>query len=66
MDTFKARGDVISIGPFADRGNLAIFRTRDAAEAFVKQALGVLAARSLVGRHTPKGFMNAPWRLPRR
>ncbi len=30
------------------------------------QALGVLAARSLVGRHTPKGFMNAPWRPPGR
>jgi uncharacterized protein YciI len=25
------------IGPFADRGNMAIFRTREAAEAFVKQ-----------------------------
>jgi uncharacterized protein YciI len=37
VDTFKARGDVIGIGPFADRGNMAIFRTRDAAEAFVKQ-----------------------------
>jgi len=37
VETFKARGDVIGIGPFADRGNMAIFRTRDAAEAFVKQ-----------------------------
>ena len=37
VDTFKAGGDVIGIGPFADRGNMAIFRTRDAAEAFVKQ-----------------------------
>jgi uncharacterized protein YciI len=37
VDTFIARGDVIGIGPFADRGNMAIFRTRDAAEAFVKQ-----------------------------
>ena len=37
VDTFKARGDMIGIGPFADRGNMAIFRTRDAAEAFVKQ-----------------------------
>jgi len=37
VDTFKARGEVIGIGPFADRGNMAIFRTRDAAEAFVKQ-----------------------------
>lgn len=37
VDAFKARGDVIGIGPFADRGNMAIFRTREAAEAFSKQ-----------------------------
>ena len=37
VDVFVARGDVIGIGPFKDRGNLAIFRTREAAEAFVKQ-----------------------------
>jgi len=36
-DTFINRGDIIGIGPFADRGNMAIFRTREAAEAFVKQ-----------------------------
>jgi uncharacterized protein YciI len=28
---------VIGIGPFADRGNMAIFRTREAAEEFVQQ-----------------------------
>ena len=37
VDAFVAKGDVIGIGPFADRGNMAIFRTREAAEAFVKQ-----------------------------
>ena len=37
VDTFKARGEVIGIGPFADRGNMGIFRTREAAEAFAKQ-----------------------------
>jgi uncharacterized protein YciI len=37
VDQFKARGEVIGIGPFADRGNMAIFRTREAAEAFVTQ-----------------------------
>ena len=36
-EAFIARGDVIGIGPFADRGNMAIFRTRAAAEEFVKQ-----------------------------
>jgi uncharacterized protein len=37
VDAFIARGEVIGIGPFADRGNMAIFRTREAAEAFTKQ-----------------------------
>jgi hypothetical protein len=36
VDAFKERGEVIGIGPFADRGNMAIFRSREAAEAFVK------------------------------
>ena len=37
VEAFQARGEVIGIGPFADRGNMAIFRTREAAEAFAKQ-----------------------------
>ena len=38
VDRFASRGDVIGIGPFSDRrGNMAIFRTRDAAEQFVKE-----------------------------
>lgn len=38
VDAFVARGEVIGIGPFGDRtGSLAIFRSREAAEAFVKQ-----------------------------
>ena len=37
VDTFVDRGEVIGIGPFADRGNMAIFRTREAAEAFVRE-----------------------------
>jgi uncharacterized protein len=36
VETFKARGEVIGIGPFADRGNMGIFRTREAAEAFAR------------------------------
>jgi uncharacterized protein YciI len=36
VERFVARGDVIGIGPFADLGNMAIFRTRAAAEEFVK------------------------------
>lgn len=38
VDAFVARGDVIDIGPFADRtGSMAIFRSREAAQAFVEQ-----------------------------
>jgi uncharacterized protein len=37
VDVFKGRGEVVGIGPFADRGNMAIFRSREAAEAFVKE-----------------------------
>lgn len=37
VSAFVARGEVIGIGPFTDRGNMAIFRTREAAEAFAKQ-----------------------------
>jgi uncharacterized protein YciI len=37
VDAFVARGEVIGIGPFADLGNMAIFRTREAAESFSKQ-----------------------------
>ena len=37
VDAFIARGEVIGIGPFADRGNMAIFRTRAAAEEFSRQ-----------------------------
>ena len=37
VEVYQGRGDVIGIGPFADRGNMAIFRSREAAEAFVKE-----------------------------
>ena len=37
VEQFVSRGEVIGIGPFADRGNMAIFRTRAAAEEFARQ-----------------------------
>ena len=39
VDAFVARGDVLGIGPFLDagRGNMAIFRSHAAAEAFVQE-----------------------------
>lgn len=36
-DKYIAKGEVIGIGPFTDRGNMAIFKTREAAEEFVKE-----------------------------
>ena len=35
VDKYIQRGEVIGIGPFMDRGNMAIFRSRAAAEQFV-------------------------------
>jgi uncharacterized protein len=39
VDSLIARGDVIGIGPFTDsgRGNMAIFRSREAAEKFARE-----------------------------
>lgn len=36
LDQFVARGEVVGVGPFTDPGggNMALFRTRGAAEAF--------------------------------
>ncbi|MGC3998966.1 MAG: YciI family protein [Anaeromyxobacter sp.] len=38
LDQFLARGEVVGVGPFLDPagGNMALFRTRAAAEAFAK------------------------------
>ena len=35
VDEFVRQGEVIGIGPFDDLGNMAIFRSQDAAERFV-------------------------------
>ncbi len=37
VDKYIAKGEVIGIGPFVDRGNMAIFKTRAAAEQFVTE-----------------------------
>lgn len=36
VDEFIKNQKIIGIGPFADRGNMAIFRSRESAENFVK------------------------------
>lgn len=37
VDDFVARGEVVGIGPFGDGGNMAIFRSEEAAKAFTEQ-----------------------------
>jgi uncharacterized protein len=37
VDKFVAQGVVLGMGPFSDGGNMAIFKTRAAAEAFSKE-----------------------------
>ena len=37
--TFLAKGEVIGIGPFAERGYMAIFRSREAAEPSLSKTL---------------------------
>jgi uncharacterized protein len=37
VDKFIERGVVLGIGPFAEGGNMAIFKTREDAEAFTRE-----------------------------
>ena len=37
VDKYIAKNEVIGIGPFGDKGNMAIFKTRTAAEQFVTE-----------------------------
>jgi len=37
VDRFIARGVVLGVGPFTDGGNMAIFKTREEAEAFSRE-----------------------------
>ena len=55
VDRFIARGVVLGIGPFADGGNMAIFKTREAAEAFSREDPFIL--EGLV-----KSFVIKEWR----
>jgi uncharacterized protein YciI len=56
VDEFIARGDVIGIGRFADRGNMAIFRSREAAEEFAKRDPFIL--EGLVKSFTIRDWMD--------
>ncbi len=37
VDEMTSRGQVVGIGPFSDRGNMGIFRSREAAEEFIRR-----------------------------
>jgi uncharacterized protein len=54
VDQFIARGEVIGIGPFDNRGNMAIFRSREAAEAFVRE--DPFALEGLVTSYSIRGW----------
>ena len=54
---FEARGELLSIGTFEDpqtQGSMAIFTTREAAEAFV--AGDPFVANGVVARHEIRGW----------
>ncbi len=55
VDKFIARGVVLGIGPFTDGGNMAIFKTREDAEAFSREDPFIL--EGLV-----KSFVIKDWR----
>jgi uncharacterized protein len=61
VDKYIEAGDVIGIGPFTDsvRGNMAIFKTRAAAESFVKEDPFILEGliRSFVIRDWMDGLL---------
>lgn len=37
INKYVAMGELLGVGPFADRGNMAIFKSRSAAEQFVTE-----------------------------
>src|SRR5262245_20574901 len=55
VDRFIARGVVLGIGPFTDGGNMAIFKTREDAEAFSREDPFILEG-------VVKSFVIKEWR----
>jgi len=54
VEEMVKRGLVIGIGPFADRGNMGIFRTKEAAEEFIKR--DPFNLEGLVKEYTLRGW----------
>ena len=55
VDKFVAQGAVLGIGPFTDGGNMAIFKTREEAEAFTREDPFILEG-------VVKSFVIKDWR----
>jgi len=56
VDAFVDRGEVVGIGPFGDGGNMAIFRSLEAAEAFTTQDPFII--EGLVGSFTIRPWLD--------
>jgi uncharacterized protein YciI len=56
VDQFVERGEVVGIGPFGDGGNMAIFRSLEAAEEFTRQDPFIL--ESLVASFTIRPWLD--------
>lgn len=57
VDKLIAQGVVLGIGPFMEGGNMAIFRTREAAEAFSREDPFLL--EGLVKKYTIKEWRDS-------
>ena len=57
VDKLIAQGVVIGIGPFMEGGNMAIFKTREAAEAFSREDPFLL--EGLVKKYTIKEWRDS-------
>jgi uncharacterized protein YciI len=56
VDAFVERGEVVGIGPFEDLGNMAIFRSLEAAEAFTRQ--DPFIAEGLIASFTIRAWLD--------
>lgn len=56
VDRYISEGVVLGIGPFTDRGNMAVFKTRLAAENFAKEDPFIL--EGLVKSYVIKDWMD--------
>lgn len=56
VDEFVERGEVVGIGPFGDAGNMAIFRSEEAAQEFAARDPFIL--EGLVASHVIRPWLD--------